>query len=318
MKKVISIKGDMGEIQSSVDLYIQLNSLGKFKSLEEFRKSIITGFMDSYKEREAGRVFLVNPSVDLSNGVSGVGESARDRVLETDVKVVETEVEVLEKVEGNVEEAKVEAEDWVEPEVEDIAEEKEEIRVVRPDIEYVSSGIILDDEDVADAIDTIEEVEEPEYGVDVEYVSHGIYLEESDKVIEGTTDTEYISHGIILEEGTDEVEEDYEESIEIVEEPEDQEYQEEVFDFDEEPNEPEVSEGHDVIEKPEVAKDEVTVEKNTSPPPVQEYIPRDIRDYVRGHLGIEISELVKVYPKKEIEKQIQFGRLYKKKGKIYI
>lgn len=306
MKKVISIKGDMGEIQSSVDLYIQLNSLGKFKSLEEFRKSIITGFMDSYKEREAGRVFLVNPSVDLLNGVSVVGESK----VETDVKVVETEVEVLEKVEGNVEEAKVE----------DIAEEKEEIRVVRPDIEYVSSGIILDDEDVADAIDTIEEVEESESGVDVEYVSHGIYLEESEdeESDEGTTDTEYVSHGIILEEGTDEVEEDYEESIEIVEEPEDQEYQEEVFDFDEEPNEPELSKGHDVIEKPEVAKDEVAVEKNTSPPPVQEYIPRDIRDYVRGHLGIEISELVKVYPKKEIEKQIQFGRLYKKKGKIYI
>lgn len=50
----------------------------------------------------------------------------------------------------------------------------------------------------------------------------------------------------------------------------------------------------------------------------EEHIPEDIRDFIREHRGSEIGYVSKFYSKKVIEKNIAMGRIYKRKGKLFI
>ena len=50
----------------------------------------------------------------------------------------------------------------------------------------------------------------------------------------------------------------------------------------------------------------------------EEHIPEDIRDFIREHRGSEIGYVSKFYSKKVIEKNISMGRIYKRKGKLFI
>lgn len=60
---------------------------------------------------------------------------------------------------------------------------------------------------------------------------------------------------------------------------------------------------------------EPVVEKVKEP---EEHIPEDIRDFIREHKGSEIGYVAKFYSKKVIEKNIAMGRIYKRKGKLFI
>ena len=58
------------------------------------------------------------------------------------------------------------------------------------------------------------------------------------------------------------------------------------------------------------------VEQNQPAEPVR--VPEDIRDFLREHKGAEIGYVAKYYSKKVIEKNIAMGRIYKRKGKLFI
>lgn len=60
---------------------------------------------------------------------------------------------------------------------------------------------------------------------------------------------------------------------------------------------------------------EPVVEKVKEP---EEHVPEDIRDFIRKHKGSEIGYVAKFYSKKVIEKNIAMGRIYKRKGKLFI
>ena len=60
---------------------------------------------------------------------------------------------------------------------------------------------------------------------------------------------------------------------------------------------------------------EPVVEKVKEP---EEHVPEDIRDFIREHKGSEIWYVAKFYSKKVIEKNIAMGRIYKRKGKLFI
>lgn len=60
---------------------------------------------------------------------------------------------------------------------------------------------------------------------------------------------------------------------------------------------------------------EPVVEKVKEP---EEHVPEDIRDFIREHKGSEIGYVAKFYSKKVIEKNIATGRIYKRKGKLFI
>ena len=61
--------------------------------------------------------------------------------------------------------------------------------------------------------------------------------------------------------------------------------------------------------------EEPVVEKVKEP---EEHVPEDIRDFIREHRGSEIEYVSKFYSKKVIEKNIAMGRIYKRKGKLFI
>ena len=61
--------------------------------------------------------------------------------------------------------------------------------------------------------------------------------------------------------------------------------------------------------------EEPVVEKVKEP---EEHVPEDIRDFIREHRGSEIGYVSKFYSKKVIEKNIAMGRIYKRKGKLFI
>lgn len=50
----------------------------------------------------------------------------------------------------------------------------------------------------------------------------------------------------------------------------------------------------------------------------EEHVPEDIREFIREHKGSEIGYVAKFYSKKVIEKNIAMGRIYKRKGKLFI
>lgn len=50
----------------------------------------------------------------------------------------------------------------------------------------------------------------------------------------------------------------------------------------------------------------------------EKHVPEDIRDFIREHKGSEIGYVAKFYSKKVIEKNIAMGRIYKRKGKLFI
>ena len=60
---------------------------------------------------------------------------------------------------------------------------------------------------------------------------------------------------------------------------------------------------------------EPVVEKVKEP---EKHVPEDIRDFIREHKGSEIGYVAKFYSKKVIEKNIAMGRIYKRKGKLFI
>lgn len=61
--------------------------------------------------------------------------------------------------------------------------------------------------------------------------------------------------------------------------------------------------------------EEPVVEKVREP---EDHVPEDIRDFIREHRGSEIGYVAKFYSKKVIEKNIAMGRIYKRKGKLFI
>ena len=80
-----------------------------------------------------------------------------------------------------------------------------------------------------------------------------------------------------------------------------------------------------VVEKPRsVVVEPPPIVLPKSSPPVEEKkvdrseLPKDILQYLREHPRCEISEVLKYYPRKELEKYIRTGRIIKKGSKIYI
>lgn len=80
-----------------------------------------------------------------------------------------------------------------------------------------------------------------------------------------------------------------------------------------------------VVEKPRnVVVEPPPIVLPRSSPPIEEKqvdrseLPKDVLQYLREHPRCEISEVLKYYPRKELEKHIRTGRVIKKGSKVYI
>lgn len=107
------------------------------------------------------------------------------------------------------------------------------------------------------------------------------------------------SFEIEWDEDTDEVLENYSEEGNFEEEPE----VEQVKDP------PENSQSNNLGSKREVSMEDDGMGAD---------IPSDIREFLRQHPNSDIAYVQKFYPKKEIDKQLKMGRIYKRRGKLMI
>lgn len=135
------------------------------------------------------------------------------------------------------------------------------------------------------------EWDEPEETIDETGIESEIKWDEPE---EDTSSSE-----IEWDEDTDEVLENYSEEGTFEEEPE----VEQVKDP------PENSQSNNLGSKREVSMEDDGMGAD---------IPSDIREFLRQHPNSDIAYVQKFYPKKEIDKQLKMGRIYKRRGKLMI
>ena len=295
------VKGDILDVQSNLDFYLKITSTGDIKTVEGLRKHFYKIFLQEEREQTS---LLLEEKVELEKRKEE--EKLKQEELEKEKEELENENFA---VNSNSFLSAVQNIDVVEPE---------------PEVDsnsFLSSvnklGTFKSESDDFNYNNDIGESED-----DTEYVSHGIYLDElpDNELIEESIETveeasnseEYVSHGIYLDELPDE-------EVNVVSEGEEQEPRGKFHEDAEETEsiiEEIPEEGIVITEKPnlEIEEEKLEVSKDEEP----ENIPRDIRDFLRQHPGSEILYVQKFYPKKEIEKQIKLGRIYKKRGKLFI
>ena len=344
------VKGDILDVQSNLDFYLKITSTGGIKTVEGLRKHFYKIFLQEEREQTS---LLLEEKVELEKRKEG--EKLRQEELEKQKVELENENSV---VNSNSFLSAVQSIGVVEPESEVNSNSFLSAVNNLGMVESESGDFDYNDIDIGESNDDFDynsiDIGEPIEGFDnEEYISHGIYLDElpDEKPTEKSIETveelsdgeEYVSHGIYLDELPDE-------EVDMVqEEPKKEEVQEPMFSsedidalFEESFNAVEESigklqeeenskedtkesesmieeipeEGIVITEKPnlEIEEEKLEVSKDEEP----ENIPRDIRDFLRQHPGSEILYVQKFYPKKEIEKQIKLGRIYKKRGKLFI
>lgn len=148
-----------------------------------------------------------------------------------------------------------------------------------------------EDEDGSSESEESFEWDEPEETINESDTESEIKWDESEEDIS--------SSEIEWDEDTDEVLENYSEEGTFEEEPE----VEQVKDP------PENSQSNNLGSKREVSMEDDGMGAD---------IPSDIREFLRQHPNSDIAYVQKFYPKKEIDKQLKMGRIYKRRGKLMI
>ena len=345
----IRVSGSLPKVQSSLDFYLQLTSVGK-RSMLDLRKEYFSQFLSEELERRE------QSNIEVSREPTEGKNKLNTSVVE-DIEYVASGRFVDEEV----------SKETIE----------ERIRAPEDNIIYVSEGRYVED------ITTEREDNSPvrsteESSVEVDYVPHGRYVDDSTVK---TVEVSYVPHGKYVDgdfaDEEDEVEfefSDEEEDVQVESDTlEEEQYKlaEEDFHFDDENDEPfefadeevkdseegyelsneeepkegisvsyeEDEEPWDSIEEDEpedVEEDILQVDVSPEPPKV-ETVPRfrsevsmedegsaskdvraDLREFLRQHPCSPIEYVLKFYPKKEIDKQLALGRVYKKKGKLMI
>ena len=114
--------------------------------------------------------------------------------------------------------------------------------------------------------------------------------------------------------------EGYTESSESTQDDDFYDFEEEEIDFVDEVYdnpEPVVQKPRDIeVKPPPIVLPNLTEPKQTVE--VKEEVPSDILQYLRLHPRCEISEVLKYYPRKDLERYIRIGKVIKKGSKVYI
>lgn len=182
----------------------------------------------------------------------------------------------------------------------------------------VVHGTYIEDIDIGQVEDTdINQIEDSQQGVSfediggnevetsAEEVIHGVYIEDIDLDDTQSKNKECVEYGteeqsLFLDMGNTLTE--------------DEEYDLENGNIVEESENTYVENENSIVEerKPiEISKNENLEERNIE-------APADLREFLRKYPFSDIEFVAKYYPKKEIERQIMLGRVYKRKGKLMI
>ena len=226
----IRVSGDISKVQSSLDFYLQLTSVGS-KSIEELRKEYFNKFMSEELER---RKALLKGTDSLEEKVSegrvpDVEEVPNERTSEMVSSGLDFLKFVSESPSRSVEDVQEEPEEEFEWSENDFEWEDEPAEDEVKGSEDDSEEFEWEDEPTDTANDsdefewedekidpvpeekTVEGVENYDFPDDTEFVSHGYYVEEPYPVGKGEEKTEkveeslpngveYVSHGYFVEE----------------------------------------------------------------------------------------------------------------------
>lgn len=301
----ISVKGDASQVQNYLRLYVTMSDVSEYSSLDQMRKQLMNEFMKTDNEQ----------SFDLFS--SSVSERIDNPVEESDGGF-ESDFEDLDKVDDfDVDDVRDPEEAWEKTfEVEDVA-----------DVENVA-GV----ENVADGKSNIDEAEFY-YDSDGFLAVKGTDLEQEEVSVEDNSELEgkddfedVVEDEVVDDEG------DFDDWGSWDDESEDEEFEEEYVEgVNEEPIE-------EVTEEPVENAEEVVeeaVETNSRFPTdksamgglgyvrdtykldeVQSLPP--MREFVKKNPQISKLEVVELYGSKEVQKQLKLGKVYERKGRLFI
>lgn len=302
----ISVKGDASQVQNYLRLYVTMSDVSEYSSLDQMRKQLMNEFMKTDNEQSF--------NLFSSSSESGISQRVDNPVEESD-EGFESGFEDLAEVDDfdvdDVDEVRDPEEAWEKTfEVEDIEDvesvENEESNIDEAEFYYDSDGFLT----VKDT-----DLEQKEVSV------------EDNSELEGEDDFEDVVEDEVVDD-----EEDFDDWGSWGDESEDDEFEEEYVEgVNEEPIE-------EVTEEPvEIAEEvvEEAVETSSRFPTdksamgglgyvrdtykldeVQSLPP--MREFVKKNPQISKLEVVELYGSKEVQKQLKLGKVYERKGRLFI
>lgn len=299
----ISVKGDASQVQNYLRLYVTMSDVSEYSSLDQMRKQLMNEFMKTDNEQ----------SFDLfsRSSESGISERMDNSVDESDGGF-ESDFEDFAKVDDfDVDDVRDPEEAWEKTfEVEGVeVAEAEESNIDEAEFYYDSDGFLT--------------VKGTDLDLEETQVEDNSELENNE--IKDSADFEDVEEVV-------EDEEDFDDWGSWGNESEDEELEEEyVEEVNEEPIEK-------VTEEPEEIADEVVeeaVETSSRFPSdksamgglgyvrdtykldeVQSLPP--MREFVKKNPQISKLEVIELYGSKEVQKQLKLGKVYERKGRLFI
>lgn len=297
----ISVKGDASQVQNYLRLYVTMSDVSEYSSPKQMRKQLMGEFMTADNEQ----------SFDLfsSSSESGISQRVDSPVEESD-EGFESGFEDLAEVDDfdvdDVDEVRDPEEAWEKTfEVEDVEDvesvENGESNIDEAEFYYDSDGFLAvkgTDLELEEA--PAEDNSEPE---DVEIEGNEDF-EDVEEVVDDEEDCDdWGSWGDESEE--DEINEEYVE--EVVEEP--------VEVADEVIEEAVETSSRFPIDKSAMGglgyvRDTYKLDEVQSLPPM--------REFVKKNPQISKLEVIELYGSKEVQKQLKLGKVYERKGRLFI
>lgn len=293
----ISVKGDASQVQNYLRLYVTMSDVSEYSSLDQMRKQLMNEFMKTDNEQ----------SFDLfsSSSESGISERADNSVKESD-EGFESDFEDLAEVDDfdvdDVDGVRDPEEAWEKTfEVEEEESNNEEAEfcydsdgfLTVKDTDLEQEEVSVEDNSELEGEDDFEDVVEDEVVDDEEdFDDWGSWGDESE---DDEFEEEYV-------EGVNEepIEEVTEEPVEIAEEV----VEEEVETSSRFPTDKSAMGGLGYV------RDTYKLDEVQSLPP--------IREFVKKNPQISKLEVVELYGSKEVQKQLKLGKVYERKGRLFI
>lgn len=288
----ISVRGDASQVQNYLRLYVTMSDVSEYSSLDQMRKQLMNEFMKTDNEQ----------SFDLfsSSSESGISQRVDNPVEESD-EGFESGFEDLAEVDdfdvGDVDEVRDPEEAWEKTfEVED-----EESNIEEAEFYYDSDGFL-----------TVKGT-----GLELEETPAEGNSEPEDVEIESNNDFEDVEE-VVDDEG------DFDDWDSWGDESEDDEINEEYVDeVDEEPEEVAEEVVEEVVETSSrfptdksamgglgYVRDTYKLDEVQSLPPM--------REFVKKNPQISKLEVIELYGSKEVQKQLKLGKVYERKGRLFI
>lgn len=291
----ISVKGDASQVQNYLRLYVTMSDVSEYSSLDQMRKQLMNEFMKTDNEQ----------SFDLfsSSFESGLSERVDNPVEKSDGGFESGFEDLTEVDDFDIDDVRDPEEAWEKTfEVEDVENvENEESNIDEAEFYYDSDGFLtvkgtdLDLEETSAEDDSELENNEIEDSDDFEDVEEVVYDEEDfddwGSWGDGSEDGEF------EEEYVDEVDE---EPVEVA----DEVVEEAVETSSRFPTNKSAMGGLGYV------RDTYKLDEVQSLPPM--------REFVKKNPQISKLEVIELYGSKEVQKQLKLGKVYERKGRLFI